>query len=302
MSERIIVTGGTGFIGEHLVSKLAREGKDVTVLKHSQTLSESVQTSDIRTDEGDITEFDKLPSFEEYDTVVHLAGKVSVSDSIKNPRNTFKANIHGTENVLERARLDDINKVLYLSSASVYGDPESLPISEEVTTSPLHPYAASKLAGENMVEAYTHSYDMNSVSARVFTVYGPGQKSDNLVPEVIQQLERGVDVVELGNIEPTRDFIYVKDVAKAIITLLNNLEEGYDVYNIGSGNENSVEKIVRQLLIAKGSTATIDSSTGRKDDIEIERMVSDSTKLRNLGWEPEYDLEKGIRATIREQK
>jgi len=302
MSERILITGGTGFIGEHLVSKLSGSENNITVLRHSQPISESVQTSDIRMVEGDITEFDKLPSFEEYDTVVHLAGKVSVSDSVENPRNTFKTNIHGTENVLERARLDDINKFLYLSSASVYGNPESLPISEEVTTSPIHPYAASKLAGENMVEAYAHSYDMNSVSARVFTVYGPGQKSDNLVPKVIQQLEMGVDIIELGNLDPTRDFIHVEDVSEAIITLLDNLKEGYEVYNIGSGDEFSVEEIVRQLIIAMGSTATIDSNTGRKDNIEIERMVSDCTKLRNLGWEPEYDLEKGTRATVREQK
>lgn len=300
MSERVLITGGTGFIGEQLVSRLAEGSREIAVLKHTQPFSESVQTSDVRVVKGDVTEFETLPSFEEYDTVVHLAGKISISDSVDNPSTTFKINIHGTENVLERTRLDDVNKFLYLSSASVYGNPETLPIPEEAATNPLHPYAASKLAGENMLEAYTHSYEMNSASARVFTVYGPGQKSDNLLPEVTQQLEKGTDTIELGNLKPTRDFIYIEDVAEAIVILLNNLEEGYEVYNIGSGNETSVEEIVRQVLIATGSTATIAPNTGRKDEIEIERMVSDCTKLRNLGWEPKYDLEKGIQATVRE--
>ncbi|ELZ39418.1 NAD-dependent epimerase/dehydratase family protein [Halorubrum tebenquichense] len=299
MSENVLITGGTGFIGSHLVRELNTNNRRVTVLARERDATEHF-SSDVQSIFGDVTFRNTLPSFEQFDAVFHLAGVVSVSGSIRNPQQTFSVNTTGTQNVLEQCRIDDVDHFVYLSSASIYGEPDRLPISEEHPIQPTHPYAATKAAGENLVQGYGAAYGIETTIIRAFTVYGPGQTEQNLIPTVIRQAQTK-DRIQLGNMEPTRDFIHVSDLVRAVEMLTTQEEPKYEIYNVGSGQEHSVGEVVETILkeLDKTELKVISEGTGRSREVEISRMVSDNSRIRDLGWSPKYDLEAGIVDTIR---
>jgi len=300
MSEDVLITGGTGFIGSQLARELDTDNRRVTVLARRSDATEQL-SSDIRTIFGDVRFEKTLPSFEQFDAVFHLAGVVSVSGSIKNPQKTFSVNTTGTQNVLEQCRIDDVGHFLYLSSASIYGEPERLPISEEHPVRPTHPYAATKAAGENVVQGDGAAYDIETTIIRAFTVYGPGQTETNLIPTVIKQAQTK-ERIQLGNMDPTRDFVHVTDLVRAIEILSTRKESGCKIYNVGNGQEYSVEKVVETILkeLDKTDLKVTSEGTGRSQEVEISRMVSDNSRSLDLGWSPKYNLETGIKDTIEE--
>lgn len=301
MAESVLLTGATGFIGSRLVGRLRRSDYNVTALVHETPppSADGDRWTDVEHVSGDVTAFESLPDFSGYEAVIHLAGAVSVEASISQPRRYFRLNALGTQHVVERARLDGVERILYLSSASVYGDPVRLPIDETHPLQTQHPYAASKLAGEHVLEAASHAHGLLGASARGFTVYGPDQQSDNLVPEVIRQVNADRQVLELGNLNPTRDFVYVDDVADALFTILEQHEKGYQVYNVGSEEESSVRDVVACIADIMGVDLEVTSSaTSRDDDVEIDRMVADCSRLRRLGWSPDHDLYTGMKKTV----
>lgn len=298
MSENVLITGGTGFIGGHLVNELNDRNRRVAVLARENGDAVDLP-KDIQVVCGDVTSRKSLPSFEQFDAVFHLAGIVSVSGSIENPQQTFSVNTAGTQNVLEQARIDDVDSFFYLSSGAIYGEPEELPTYEEHPVRPTHPYAATKAAGENLVQGYGAAYSMDTTIVRAFTVYGPGQAETNLIPTVIEQA-RTKDQIQLGNIEPTRDFVHVTDLVRAIERLIAQEEVEYDIYNVGSGQEHSVREVVETILeeLDKEDMRVISEGQGRSQEVEISRMASDNSRIRDLGWSPKYDLEMGINNTI----
>lgn len=302
MSEHVLITGGTGFIGSHLANRLAQTNRQITVLEHDTGTNKGDLAEDIQTVKGDITERSKIPSLQEFDSVYHLAGVVSVSESLEKPYLTYSVNTEGTQNILERARNDCVDDFLYLSSAAIYGQPEQLPIGESHPIQPTHPYAATKAAGENLVRGYGAAYDLDTTIARAFTVYGPGQSEDHLIPTVIEEAISG-GPIRLGNMYPTRDFVHVEDVVSALETLTSQ-DTKYDVYNIGSGQESSVRDVVETILNELGTPEleTISEDIGRSSEVEIERMVSDNSRIREIGWAPKYDLRKGIKDTVQSIK
>lgn len=298
MAKQILVTGGAGFVGSNLVPALVDRGYEVDILSRSGTSSASVPET-VSVLSGNVCQPDTLPSFEAYDSVIHLAGLVSVGQSIDNPVKTTKTNTLGTQQVLERARKDGVDNCIYLSSGAVYGNPEYLPIDESHPTECLHPYAASKLSGEHIAESYAHTYGLSIVTLRGFTLYGPRQQSDNLVPSVISKLADNPDKIVLGNLDPTRDFTYISDLVSGIICVLEKSIDTYEVFNIGSGNETTVEEMIDEIIRTTGQEVTVESEdSGRSSDIEISRMVADTTKLEQLGWTAEYDIQTGVEKTL----
>lgn len=298
MSESVFVTGGTGFIGRNVLERLVEKGYDVTALEHSRGLPDEPWTDAIDLIEGDVTDLDSLPTLDQTDAVIHLAGAVSVKQSIEKPNHSLDVNISGTKNVIEQARLSGVRRFMYLSSAAIYGNPDNIPISESQVPDPLHPYAAGKLAGEHIAEAYVNTYNINVDIARAFTTYGPGQASDNLIPEVINQLQQSPDTLELGNLSPTRDFIHVADVAAALIKILSQEDEGVSRYNVGTGQETQVREVVELLRDLIHPDATIQTTSSRDESVEIPRLVADCRRLRDLGWEPKYNLEAGMKQIV----
>ncbi len=288
------VTGATGFLGSHLVDRLAACGVAITVLVRNRsdiTVSSAAPVTILR---GDLT---GSLAVADATTVFHLAAVSHVGRALEDPRRTFETNTAGTVNVLEAVRHSpSVEKFVYVSSAHVYGTPCHLPIDEDHPLQAQEPYAASKLAAEAFVSAYGSAYGLPVAVARLFNVYGPRQHLDFVIPSIISQA-LVTDRLSLGNLTPTRDFTYVDDVVDALIQLAAS---GEGVYNVGSGIEVSIEMLVTLIarILDKRLTPTSRHLRQRPNDVEIDRMWADTRRISALGWHPRIDLNEGLRRTI----
>ena len=291
----VFLTGGTGFLGTHFRELLAEEDTDVTLLVRPGTSVAPRDTESVV--RGDVTDPETL-SVDGHSTCIHLAARTSVGGAIESPRGTWNVDATGTLNVLEAARRADVDRLVYASTSSVYGKPTYLPIDESHPTNPREPYGASKLAGDRLAYSYYHTYDLPVVVGRVFNTFGPGQPDHNVVPAIVSQALDG-DVIELGNLSPSRDFLYVTDTVQALETLASEGDPG-EVYNVGSGEDVSIEDLADRVVELLGNGIEIVSTADRQRDsgVEIPRHVADAAKLRDLGWTPDYSLDDGLAATI----
>ena len=294
----VFITGGTGFVGTHLRRKLAKQDFRVTIFaREPDAVSKRHNESVVF---GDITDPETITI--SADTVIHLAADTNVPKSVDQPTSVWKVNADGTQNVLEAARDSGVDRFCYVSSASVFGPPSYLPIDEQHPMNPAEPYGAAKLAGDRLTAAYARSYDMLTVIVRPFNIFGEGQPKHNVVPTIIQQALED-STVKLGNLSPKRDFMYVKDAVDGIILALNSGKNG-EAYNLGRGEAVSIKALAEQVLEEVGSDVAVVSTSERQrdDSIEIKEHVADSSKIRDLGWNPSYTLRDGIREMIRSTK
>lgn len=294
-STEVFLTGGTGFVGSHLRTAFADEGIPLTLLVRDGTTvstrdNESIQEGDIINPES----FDVCG----HDIVLHLAAQTSIQRAVENPSYTWRVNADGTCNILEASREAEIDRFLFFSTASVYGKPEYLPIDESHPTEPTEPYGASKLAGDALVRSYGRTFGLSTTIIRLFNIFGPGQSTHNVVPTILNQALTG-DTVELGNLSPSRDFIYVKDALRAVAVILQN-DTTELVYNVGTGSDTTILEMAKQVSNILDNDFEIVSTTARErdDDIEIPRHVADISRLRSLGWTKKYEVRDGLKETI----
>ena len=291
----VYLTGGTGFLGTHFRAILAESDVEVTLLVRPGTsVTPRATESVVR---GDVTDPETL-SIAGHATCIHLAARTSVGGAIEVPETTWTTDATGTLNVLEAARRADVDQFLYASTSSVYGKPEYLPIDEGHPVNPREPYGASKLAGDRLAYSYYHTYGLPVVVGRLFNTFGPGQPEHNVVPAIVSQAVDGKRV-ELGNLSPSRDFLYVTDTVRALRTLVTAGEPG-EVYNVGSGEDVSIGALADQVVKLLGGGIEVVSTTDRQRDsgVEIPRHVADASKLWDLGWTPDYPLDDGLSETI----
>lgn len=293
----VFLTGATGYLGTYLRRRFHEEGWDVTLLLRDDSTAESRPNEDIVL--GDVTDPETL-NIDDHQSVVHLAAQTSVDAAIEDPQTTWEVNAEGTAIVLEAAREADVERFLYASTSSVYGIPEYLPIDESHPTNPLDPYGASKLAGDRLANAYYHSYDFPVVVSRLFNTFGPGQPRHTVVPAIVEQI-RGGGAIELGNLSPQRDFLYVEDAVDALHLLLTDGEAG-EVYNVGRGSGTRIGDLAKLTLEAAGEDLPVVSQASRQrdKDVEIPKHVADVSKLRSLGWEPTYSVLDGLQELLEE--
>ncbi|MCG7848678.1 MAG: GDP-mannose 4,6-dehydratase [ANME-2 cluster archaeon] len=295
----VLVTGATGFVGPYLVQALCEKGARVKILTLSKSeinSNHNIPQCEIIT--GDITKPETLEGItKDVDVVFHLAAISNVDYAIKNPVRTYEVNVKGTLNLLEEMRKNPVQKFIYISSSHVYGVPQYLPVDEKHLIAPREPYAACKAAAENMVNAYSSAYGVNTAIVRPFNIYGPGQHESFLIPSIIKQAS-GSNVIEVGNVDPTRDYTYITDV---ISGFLNIAESGSGVYNIGSGVEVKVEDIIRKIVEIVNPDIEIRSvhERQRSGGVEIPRLYADVSRLKGLGWEAKVEMEEGLKNTIR---
>ena len=287
-----VVTGGAGFIGSNLVSMLLEKGDMVVVIDNesANTHDEVYWNSNAINIKGDITDFKLLKNAcTDADCIYHLASDISIQYSIENPTKTYTNNLIGTLNVLEVARVLDIKKVVFSSTAAIYGS-TSEPCIETDRPDPLNPYSVSKLAGENLMKMYNDLYGIETVSLRYFNVYGPRQAYKGQYAPVIgifqKQKNEGKPLTIVGDGGQSRDFVHVADVAAANIFVSETNTVG--VFNVGTGVEYTINQIADLTNNSAGKT-TIPSREG-----EARRSVSDSSKLKNIGWQPRISLEAWI--------
>jgi UDP-glucose 4-epimerase len=306
------VTGGAGFVGSNVVTGLLELGSSVTVLDDFFTgLRENVSRfeGNARVIEGSVVDEALVGRLvAESDYVIHMAAR-NIIASTRNPREDFATNIGGTLNVLMAARESGIRRVVYTSSASVYGNPRHLPIDEGDATNMLSPYAVSKYAGENYCKAFFENYGLSVSSLRYSNVYGPSQRPENpycgVVAKFFASAMSGEPLLIHGDGDQTRDYTYVKDAVEA--TLLSAVSPRADgqVYNVGTGRETSVNQLAAMIIRITGQNVT-PRHIDRRDIDNIRRRVLSIEKARSeLRWVPDTTMENGLRAThdwlLREQ-
>ena len=302
---KVIVTGGAGFIGTHLVRKLLDSKIEVTVIDRSgQRL---LNTTDVNTDYLKVITADvisalekQLVSLDDYDVLFHLAGVSIVSESVKNPENDLRANLLSTFNLLEGLRSNkNPPAIIFTSSAAVYGNPRRIPIEENDPTLPLSPYGVSKLAAERYIDIYCKLYNISGASLRIFSVYGPEDK--RVVHDIFRKLEDDPDrLFLLGDGSQERDFIYVDDVARALLHAAEHAPKKGEVYNVASGKSIRVSQLAKEICKVLGVNPEIEyANKDRPDDPDI--SVANVDRLKKLGFECDISLQEGIHL-IHEQK
>lgn len=295
--EKVVVTGGLGFIGRHVVRGLLALGLDVTVVDNALTASESALPVGATLVLADIRDADQTTkALAGADLVFHLAANSNGTFSVTNPRFDFETNVTGTFNVFEAAACGGARRLVYMSSASVYGVPQRFPMDEDHPTQPFIPYGASKLAGEVISRSLFHSSGLPVVAGRPFCVYGPGENPRIALVEVSRYLRwhlnhRPIQVVGDAD-RKTRDFVHVSDVVAALL-LIADLAPAGEVFNIGSGQEVSMRELATTIGTATGRPAVIEELPQVTQDTY--RLVAGISKLRALGYVPRTSLDAGVR-------
>ena len=302
--QRIIVTGGAGFIGSNVVRRLLTEGARVVVLDDFYTGDKNnlpTGEPNLEVVRGSVTDFELVRGVVEGASLVfHLAAR-NIIVSTRNPREDYEVNIGGTLNMLLAARETSVPRVVYSSSTSVYGNPRYLPINEDDATNMLSPYAVSKFAGENYCKAFYESYGMSSAVVRYSNVYGVAQRPDNpycgVVSKFFESAMNGEPPRIHGDGEQTRDFTYIDDVVEA--TLLAGISPKADgqVYNVGTGREVTINQLARAIIEITGARVE-PTYVDRRDIDNIRRRVVNIEKIRReLRWLPNFTVEQGLRRT-----
>jgi nucleoside-diphosphate-sugar epimerase len=291
--KRVLVTGARGFIGKYLVAMLLRQGAEIKGL----TIDAGPARDQVRWARGDITDHSSIKGVcQDIDVIFHLAAISNVDASVRDPLRTINTNTMGTANLLEEARAGGAKKFVYISSAHVYGVPRYVPVDEAHPTVPREAYAASKIASEQIVQAYANSYGLDFAILRPFNVFGAGQDTSFLIPGVISQaLKNGV--IRVGNTDPTRDFLYVDDCVSGFLCVG---DRGTGVFNIGAGDDRSIATVVEKIRDLVDPCLAIESDEGRKraGKVEIPRLCADVSRLKALGWKPEIGFDEGLARTV----
>jgi UDP-glucose 4-epimerase len=299
MTRKYAITGGAGFIGSNLAEALADGGEVVVVDDLSAGRRENLAGQNVDLVEGSILDLELLrEAFEGCDCVFHEAAVASVQRSVEDPISTSRVGVEGTLNVLVAARDAGAGRVVFASSAAVYGDSPILPKREDMRPEPKSPYAVSKLAGEGFCAAFNEVYGMRNVILRYFNVYGPRQDPNSeyaaVIPKFVSAHLAGIAPVIYGDGEQTRDFVYVKDVVRANILASKGCVPG--VYNIASGTRTSLNElsgIIKEITGSKTEPIYSDARAG-----DIRDSVADVKKARKIGFQPEYALEEGLRGMV----
>jgi UDP-glucose 4-epimerase len=304
---RVLVTGGLGFIGSHLVDRLLMEGHYVCVLDNFSTgttknLAGAIGSENLKIVRSDVR---RIPSslhreLRTVDRVCHLAAVTDVQESIKNPILTTDVNLMGALRVLETARKLRAERVIFASSAAVYGMIERFPVGEDAMMAPISPYGASKAASELYCRAFEENYGIETVSLRYFNVYGPRQHSgqySGVIAKFARRILRGQPITIFGDGSQSRDFVFVSDVADATIRALQGAFQSR-VFNIASGTETTVIDLAGIMQELVGRRSELKFQPRRSGDAH--RGVADITKSQGeLGFRPRIPLRDGLSETIR---
>jgi len=299
-----LITGGAGFIGSHLAATLTQAGHQVRVLDDLSTGKRDnlggVDSVDLVV--GDIRDAALVKQvMDGVDGVFHLAALVSVPQSICDPQLNFSLNIQGTQTVFDAVRECGVKRLVFASSAAVYGDNDQLPLREDASLDPLSPYALAKRFGEELGALYSKLYGVDVCCFRFFNVYGPRQDPGSPYSGVITKFLNAVTVhdspVIFGDGMQTRDFVYVKDVVAALAMAMERETKEFDLFNLASGQEMSVRDLLDCVLpLCKADVKPI-YQPARSGDI-VRSLADITTMKHDLGFKPEYSFDAGLAETV----
>ena len=294
---KILITGGMGFIGLHLVDYLLKKGNKIIVLDNfsnsNKNLIKKIQNKNLRIIEGDIRKIDDIVnSMENQEVVIHLAAKISVNESIENPNETFDVNVNGTKNVLKACKKNNIKKLIVASSAAVYGENTSQSKLKEISkTNPISPYGESKLLMENEINKFQiKNSNLNCIILRFFNIFGKGQSSEyaGVITKFIEKISTNESIEIFGDGLQERDFISVDDVIESIFNAMKNGTGG--TYNIGSGKTTTINDLAKVIISISKKNIKISHLSPKKGDIKF--SGADITLAKNeIKYSPKFGLE-----------
>lgn len=310
--KNILVTGGAGFIGSHLVTKLLSEDSwSVTVADNFDpfypaeckraNISEHLRNSNYRLIESDIRCYDDLkPVFdgERYDCIVHLAAKAGVRPSLENPQGYVETNINGTLNLLRLANEFGVGQFVFGSSSSVYGENCKVPFSEDdQVAKPISPYAATKAAGELLCHTFSHLYGFRAVCLRFFTVYGARQRPDLAIRKFATLISEGKPIPVFGDGSTRRDYTYIDDIISGVRAAIDYDKSQYEIFNLGESQTVELSRLIELLEQNLDMHATIDRQPRQPGDVPL--TYADISKAKELlGYNPQTKIEEGIRKFV----
>jgi NAD dependent epimerase/dehydratase len=309
-NKKILVTGADGFIGSHLVEALLSHGYDVRAFVYYNSFNswgwlDSLPPQLLRECDvfaGDIRDPNGVnQAMKDCDVVFHLAALIAIPFSYHSPDSYVDTNIKGTLNILQAARMHNVERVLVTSTSEVYGTAQYAPIDEKHPFQGQSPYSATKIGADRLAESFFRSFETPVVIVRPFNTYGPRQSARAVIPTVITQLLSGDKILKLGSLTPTRDFNYVKDTVDGFIAIAESDAAIGQEINIATNSENSVGEIAQILIDHINPAATIltDDVRLRPEASEVYRLIGDNAKLKSLtSWTAKHDIREGLIKTI----
>ena len=303
---RVLVTGGEGFIGSHLVERLVHEGAEVRTLVQYNAFGrfgwlDPAVHGDVRVLPGDVRDPGRVrEAVDGCEVVFHLAALIGIPYSYVAPESYVQVNVLGTQNVALACRQAGVSRLVHTSTSETYGTALRVPIDEDHPLQPQSPYSASKIGGDMMALSFWHAFELPVAVVRPFNTYGPRQSTRAVIPTILTQLHAGAPQIRLGTTVPTRDFNYVEDTVAGFLAVAACDRAVGQVVNVGSGREISIGDLVELLVRTTGSTAevVVDPDRVRPAGSEVDRLLCDNTRAREwAGWEPQVTLEEGLRRT-----
>ena len=302
---RILVTGGAGFIGSHLVEKLLAAGHEVAILddfndfydpqiKHANIAGVAEDVTMFHVDLRDGSSVRNLFHREKFETVAHLAARAGVRPSIQQPQLYYDTNVGGTLHLLDAASVTGVERFVFASSSSVYGISKKVPFSEDQhLTQTLSPYAATKIAAEFLCSTYAHLYQMRVVALRYFTVYGPRQRPDLAIHQFTRRIYAGQPIEQFGDGTTRRDYTYIDDVIQGTMAALKYDGPLFDIFNLGESDTIQLKDLVEAIENALGKKAKIKRLPDQPGDMPL--TCADISKARKLlGYHPTTRLSDGL--------
>ncbi|MFT5111202.1 MAG: NAD dependent epimerase/dehydratase [Parasphingorhabdus sp.] len=306
--KRVLVTGADGFIGSHLTEMLLQQGHRVVALSqynsfnHWGWLEQIVANDQLEVITGDVRDANYCREItRNIDRVYHLAALIAIPFSYTAPDSYIDTNIKGTLNLCQACRDNGVERLVHTSTSEVYGTAQYVPIDEKHPLQPQSPYSASKIGADALAMSFHHAFGLGVSIARPFNTYGPRQSARAVIPTVITQIAAGARTMKLGDMRPTRDFNYVKDTCRGLIAISESEETIGRTINIGSGSEISIGDLVETISRLMNADLELeqDEERLRPENSEVFRLCCDNTLIRKYaGYEPQYDLNKGLTETI----
>ena len=312
MADKILVTGGAGFIGSHLSEIVVQEGFEVVAYDRYNSnndwgwLEQSKYKDDMDVILGDIRDYDSVyRAMEGCEAVFHLAALIGIPYSYISPQAYIRTNIDGTYNILESARNQGVQNVLVTSTSETYGTAQYIPIDESHPMVGQSPYSATKIGADQLAVSYYRSFDLPVKIVRPFNTYGPRQSSRAIIPTIISQILGGVRDLKLGNLIPTRDLTFVKDTASGFLEIYRAEGLFGEFTNIGMNKEISIGDLAVKIgqLLEVDMNITQDTQRLRPGKSEVDQLLCSNEKILNeTNWVPQYSLDSGLLETIKWMK
>lgn len=305
---KVLITGAGGFIGSHLVDRAVDNNLEVKAFVHYNSqnnwghLEQIDHKNKIDVISGNIEDFQSVKqASKNVDTIFHLAALIGIPYSFTNPYSYIQTNILGTFNVLQSALENNVKNVLIISTSETYGQAEFLPISEKHPQLAKSPYAATKIGAEQLALSYYYSFKLPVKVVRPFNTYGPRQSARAIIPTIILQLLNHPSYLNIGNLEPKRDFTYVSDTVEGLMEIAKSPSLIGEVTNIGSGRQLSIKELIDSIsqIMNVYSKIKNDSIRKRGADSEVDSLLADISRVKKYTrWEPKLSINAGLKKTI----